>query len=412
MKLTKFTGLSIDELIEDSSFLSIISELDDTEWEKEVANCSKEDQVVLEEARNLVRLFCAKESVPLMPSSIKRQLWNRIVSDSRKELVFGAVRYGIRQYIKVAAMMLVILSIGVYGYWHLKDKEATYQFSTGEAWIYSDEPVLFLSKGEKIKLDGEKKEIEVLEKENAVRIGGDSIVKNVVPKDENSEYVLMNEVTVPFGRQTKLVLSDGSKVWLNAGSRLAFAQEFRRNNRTVFLEGEGYFEVAKNKNKPFFVKTESVIIRVLGTKFNISAYTTDDKVETALLEGSVKVIPLKSIFNREVTIKPGDRAIYVKSGKKMQVKREDNIEQFISWKDGWYQFSNENIINVLAKLERIYNVKFIYNAEDVSHTFPISGKLSMYNSIDSVLTNLTVVAGIEYKMLNDSIFVYSRNSTE
>ncbi|MGQ1889740.1 FecR family protein [Thermophagus sp. OGC60D27] len=412
MKLKRYTGVSVEELIQDTGFISLVSELDENEWKSELAKYSGDVQAAFREARDMVLLFGAGEPDGEMPRAMKRQLWNRIISDYQREKSLRADGYRIRKYISVAAMLVVVLSLGVFWYLNNSADEATYRFSSAESWMYADKPVLFLSKGKQVELEGERKEIVVLEKENALRLGGDSIVKNVVPRGQKGGQVVLNEVTVPYGSQTKLVLSDGSKVWLNAGSRLAFAQEFTGDSRTVFLEGEGYFEVAEDKEKPFYVKTSSVVIKVLGTKFNVSAYSEDDKVETALLEGRVGVRSLKGIINQNVTIEPGHRAIYYKAGKKMQVKEEVNMAPFISWREGWYQFSNEKIANVLAKLERFYNVKIIFNEEDIDQALPISGKLNMYNSIDTVLTTLSIVAGIEYQILDDHILVNDRYSGE
>src|SRR5690606_14480825 len=99
------------------------------------------------------------------------------------------------------------------------------------------------------------------------------------------QEVWMNEVIIPYGKKSELLLADGTKVWLNAGSRLAFPSRFTRNTREVFLEGEACFQVAKNEEQLFIVKAGNLDVKVLGTHFNVSAYPADATIETVLLEG-------------------------------------------------------------------------------------------------------------------------------
>ena len=99
----------------------------------------------------------------------------------------------------------------------------------------------------------------------------------------------MNQVVVPFGKKSSIELADGTKVWLNAGSRMAFPDRFTGSRREIFLEGEAFFNVTPDKSMPFYVKTKEVVIRVLGTKFNVSAYEADNEVVTVLVEGTVSM---------------------------------------------------------------------------------------------------------------------------
>lgn len=168
----------------------------------------------------------------------------------------------------------------------------------------------------------------------------------------NTKHI--NMVSTSKGGQYQIILPDGSHVWLNALSSLKFPTAFSGKKRGVELKGEGYFEVAKNKDKPFKVLSHYQEVEVLGTHFNINSYDDEPATETTLLEGSVKVSPLKT--SRSALLKPGQQANLKDDGQiKINTVKADNV---IAWKNGLFLFQNSDIRNVIRQLSRWYDVDF------------------------------------------------------
>ena len=221
----------------------------------------------------------------------------------------------------------------------------------------------------------------------------------------------MNELVVPYGKKSQLTLEDGTKVWLNAGSRMEFPTKFKGDKREVFLLGEGYFEVVHNKKLPFYVNTGEITIKVLGTKFDIIAYKSDKMIETFLLEGSVSIRE-QSVFpfmKKEFILKPDQKASYDRNDRSIMVKDESNVADAIAWKEGWFKFHRQSLNGVLNSLQRYYNVKFEYNSEFPAEDL-ITGKLYLKDSIEQVMLTMEVVAKIKYRIIGNKIYVEKKIS--
>jgi len=162
-----------------------------------------------------------------------------------------------------------------------------------------------------------------------------------------------NTIETPKGGQYQVRLPDGTKVWLNAASSLTYPASFSAlNDRRVKLIGEAYFEVAKDKNKPFLVTTEKQTVEVLGTHFNVKSYSDEASTKTTLLEGSVKIITNNSVK----ILKPGQEADVTA---KINIS-EVNTEEAIAWKNGYFRFDDEKLESVMKKIARWYDVEVTY----------------------------------------------------
>ncbi len=190
--------------------------------------------------------------------------------------------------------------------------------------------------------------------------------------------VIYNTLTTPRGGQYQVVLPDGSKVWLNAASSLHFPTAFTGNQREVELTGEAYFEVAKNKEKPFRVKVGDMQINVLGTHFNINAYTDENAVKTSLLEGSVKIIKC----NASDLLKPGQQAILNKKEDKIKISNA-NMDEVMAWKNGLFQFEGSDLTTIMREICRWYNVEVVYAGKIPVRRF--EGKISRDAQLSEVL---------------------------
>ena len=206
---------------------------------------------------------------------------------------------------------------------------------------------------------------------------------------ESNENVIYNKIETPVGGKYQVNLPDGSKVWLNSSSSLRFPALFNGNTREVELSGEAYFDVSKNKNKPFKVITKDQIVEVLGTQFNINSYSDEGSIKTTLIEGSVKII----YKDKVVLLSPGQQFQPMESAAKV-VKAD--TEEVVAWKDGYFVFKNEDIQSIMRKLSRWYNVEVSYsgNIPDVG----FGGNISRSKDISEVLNVLQLTNAVHFKV--------------
>jgi transmembrane sensor len=305
-------------------------------------------------------------------------------------------------FLKYAAMLIIALSIGAAGFWSVYQNQKTYVYSTIPDSGINKKSQLHLSNGTVIDLEKDNSKIALSDRK--ITIDNEKVID--LNKASQADESKMNEVVVPFGKKTQLTLEDGTKVWLNAGSRMAFPAKFSGKKREIFLEGEGYFEVAHNPKLPFYVNTCKISIKVLGTRFNVSAYESDKLTETVLVEGRVTISERSALafLKGESVLMPNQKADYNPEDRSIVVKEEPNVDHIIAWIDGVYKFNRQSITDVLNKVQRYYNVQFVYNPG-----FPggdlISGKLYLKDSIEQVMKTLEVVAKIQYRIDGSKIYV-------
>jgi len=197
----------------------------------------------------------------------------------------------------------------------------------------------------------------------------------------------LNTLTIPKGGQYQLTLPDGTRVYLNSASSLTYPTKFAGKDRKVTLSGEAYFEVAKNPKMPFIVNVSNKQqIQVLGTHFNVEAYTDERLINTTLLEGSVKIL----YKNKQAILKPGQVAIN-SMGTDLDIKPAD-IDEAMAWKNGLFIFNNENITSVMKKISRWYDVEVVFkgNMENVNFL----GNYSRTKSLASLLKNIELMENV------------------
>ncbi|WP_276496761.1 FecR domain-containing protein [Pontibacter litorisediminis] len=223
--------------------------------------------------------------------------------------------------------------------------------------------------------------------ENGVRVSKQDGVVQFEIAAGMSEKVLYNTISTPVGGQYQVVLPDGSKVWLNSASSLRFPSAFVESERNVELTGEGYFEVASNKEQPFKVKVNTATVEVLGTHFNIMAYASEGHVTATLLEGSVKV----NNGSKSKKMVPGQQADI---GEDILLKEVD-VDEAVAWKNGLFYFNNEDIATVMRQLERWYGIEVAYSGEMSSKHF--SGIISRNTQLDKVLEMLALTGSVRFE---------------
>jgi len=268
----------------------------------------------------------------------------------------------------------------------------------------NENTVLMLANGKKIEVEKAQSNIAVLDNKD-VQIDNDTVYNIQAATPVPDKQLVFNELVIPYGKKTTLTLSDGTKVWLNAGTRFAFPQEFRGKKRRVFIDGEGYFEVSKNEKMPFVVSSKNMNVEVLGTKFNMNAYSVDDICETVLLEGKVNVWNADKLLSEKVEMVPNQKASFRIGDKQMLVEHEPHTENYIAWIDGWYKFKNEDLRQVFLKLGRYYNITFVYDDAKIGKALPVSGKLDLKETPEEVMKTLSMVAEFSYEINENKVIV-------
>ena len=189
----------------------------------------------------------------------------------------------------------------------------------------------------------------------AVVLGiGVSLSTLYLTNQENLSTVGNYKLVTSKGEKSYLQLPDGTRVWLNSCTTLEYAENYGHSNRSIYLDGEAYFEVSKNPKKPFRVKANGVTIRVLGTHFNVNAYAADSLVETTLLEGSVSVS--NNANGKQMILKPNETAIYRKSTGILSMHINANAQNEISWREGVLSFNDISMGEIARQLSHHFNV--------------------------------------------------------
>jgi len=227
-----------------------------------------------------------------------------------------------------------------------------------------------------------------------IKMGASKEVNQSVLEGKNIVY---NTVIVPFGKRSQIELSDGSKVWLNSGSKFVYPAVFKKDKREVYIEGEGIFEVRHDRNHPFIVIAKNHKINVLGTVFNVSSYSDDDFISTTLKNGSVQIsYGRSSFFKSDKTMKiiPGTSASYNKSTNEMKVQNVE-VDKYFSWREGAFIFENDNLKSIAKRISRYYNVDItIENKELESQTF--SGYLDLKDDVEKVILTIKETTNFTY----------------
>lgn len=218
----------------------------------------------------------------------------------------------------------------------------------------------------------------------------------------SSEKIYTQIIEVPLGQRVNLTLSDGTKVSLNSNSKLHFPTSFKGNKRMVVLDGEGFFEVTHNADKPFHVLTNQCDIEVLGTTFNVLAYNNSDIFETSLLEGSVNIKNLRT--SQSTLLKPNERAS-LETGR-FVTTIFDTEDDFL-WRNGIYVFKNELLTDVFKKLEQYYQINIIVKNRTISSS-KCTGKFRQKEGIEHIIKVLQSANDFKYKRNEDknTIVIY------
>ena len=295
-----------------------------------------------------------------------------------------------RRYWPAAAAVLFLLVSGTYLFVNLTHKKnvalagfkplVAKDIAPGKNGAY-----LYLADGTFMLLDSTQSGVIASQKGTTIEWKNGRLEYNEKGSSSEGE-IAHNTVYTPKGRQFNLVLPDGSKVWLNAASLIEFPTAFYGKERRVKLSGEAYFEIAKDKNRPFFVNTDSTQTEVLGTSMNINAYDDEDAVKTTLLTGSVRAYftPVTEHGTRYL-LQPGQQSQLDQQKKWANLVNVDP-DQVIAWKNGSFNFQNLGLKEVMRQLSRWYNLEIVYEKNIPNVTF--GGEISRNIPLSDLLDGL------------------------
>ncbi len=386
MQKGNYQKFSTEEFVLDKEFSVWVSSPDlekDLFWEKFLAD-HPEKSVQIRDAALII-----KSLQPIEPKVSEQQL-NQILQkvkaqDSTKSW------FGYR-WVRFAAGIVLIISIGSLIWLSVRSKN---QFPLESA----NEQVM---KGKVIFANGATKEFDTEQTTiKQTTSGGLTINNDTIDDNSDKETSAMNRIIIPYGKRSDITLADGTHIWLNSGSQLSYPSEFKSDSREVFLSGEAFFDVQSNPDKPFYVVTQNIRIKVLGTRFNVSSYNEDNTTQTVLVEGKV-VAGTNKLFAKTIDLVPGERMIYDKSNENLSKDRVD-VRLFASWVSGYLIFENEPITEVYKKLERYYNQQIAIEGSLEQITF--SGKLDLKDNIKDVLENMSFASSVNVLENNGSFTI-------
>jgi len=280
-----------------------------------------------------------------------------------------------------AIALFLILGIGISYFLHQGASRSVY---VNDVRPGHQGATLKLANGEVIELNGAKSGVVI--GPAALRYDDGTAVSEIGAKPEGTELI----ATTAKGETYIITLPDGTRVWMNAATVLSFPSVFKGSSRRVSLQGEAYFEVAKDKAHPFLLNTEAQELTVLGTHFNVNGYPEDSRVTTTLLEGSVKIT---SAAAQEVLLRPGQQSSLDAKG--MRVTPADT-EEAIAWKNGYFRFNDLKIKEVMQRLARWYDIEVIYETGLTAEGF--NGTISRFTTINDVLKMLEKTKTVHFKV--------------
>lgn len=303
-----------------------------------------------------------------------------------------------RLWVKVmsyAAMLVIPVIVGVL-FWSRQPEIEAVDYGIGPIEHGVRKATLVLNDGKVLSLDTSRM---FLKEINEVSVHTSDQALVYVDSLQDEDVQLQNRLITPKGGEYTIMLADGTKVWVNANTEIRYPVKFSGNERRVYLEGEAYFEVAKNVTKPFIVEANGMEVKVYGTKFNLNTRRVD-QMHTTLVEGSVSVKPRGQ---SEVMLKPNQQAIFNKLSGRVSV-RDVDVMPYVAWHQGNYYFENKSMGEILDELSLWYDIQvFFMNPEMKNERF--SGYLPRYEQIDGLLSLIEKTSHVRFEIKGRVIVV-------
>ncbi|NLR78325.1 FecR family protein [Chitinophaga eiseniae] len=294
-----------------------------------------------------------------------------------------------------AAAAIFLLLLGISWKWHTHRYRANKMMARLELPTRkATHPILILGDGSRISLDSAGNgTIAQQGAAQVVKLANGELAYH--PSGAKAGALIFNTMQTPNGSQYQLTLPDGSRVWLNAASSIRYPATFADSSRRVEVTGEAYFDIAADAGKPFIVAAKGMDIRVLGTAFNVKAYTEEEAIKTTLVQGAVKV-------NDQVVLHPGEQAVLHHSTGQLLVNKP-NMEETLGWKNGEFYFRETNIRSIMQEVARWYDVEVKYEGDLTNVT--LSGIVARTAGITQLLKALELTKIVHFKIQGRTITV-------
>jgi len=397
--MDRYTNYTTEDFLADDSFIQWLlqpSEEQEKFW-RDYLDAHPEKKKTIEEARFIFSIYQVEQKKLNLDETY--EIWNKILRSSKKGKGSGWIGF-----LKYAAVFVLIFLSGALSYSVYESKrQAHFDFAMIPE-PPENEAKIVLSDGSEVSLEKKESEITYSSSGDQLIVNQDTIRQNRLGGKE-----MMNKVIIPYGKKSMIRLSDGTQVWLNAGSQLVYPSVFLRDKREVVLIGEAYFDVSKNKSKPFVVRTSEMHVTVLGTKFDVSAYPEDRFSETILEEGSISLeITGRKFLNsgKKILLKPNEKLSLNREEGVMNLSEVD-VSMYTSWKDGMLKAEKEDLVRVLKKVERYYNIH-IEIKDPLAGGYIISGKLDLKSSPEEVMNVIKLTVPVDWTKKSNGDFVIVR----
>lgn len=367
-----------------------------SEEEKEFSELIK-DEENREEYIQLRNIHSSVKQTPKFSEQHKKSVYVRLKAQNNR-------KKKIRISLSVAASILVVISLSTVMIFTRPTSTNTSLSQNLDKITNIDrnKAYLVLSNGNRIELKTSKNTQEKVDHSAKITLKDSSLIYTRLQKGKENISEKMNTLVVPRGGEYRLILSDGTKVWLNSETTLKYPVSFNKDRRQVELNGEAFFSVAKDTLHPFIVKMKESSVKVLGTEFNVSAYP-DRNEEAVLVEGKVSF----ASKGKNKILKPGERAISEKG--KIVVSKVDT-KYYTSWKDGIFYFNNIRLEELIEKLSRWYDVEFFFLNEEIKNLH-FTGAVEKDRSIKFVLDFISNITHVDFRVKGKGIVVqYKKES--
>lgn len=323
--------------------------------------------------------------------ALKARMYQRLMAQVKESHVKRPLR---KPWLRYAAAAVLLLSVSI-GLWFYGNSGF---IMPPDIAAGGNRATLTLADGRKIDLSAAKAGIVV--GDGITYVDGSAVIENegTLP----AQFAALNSLTTPKGGTYQITLPDGSSVWLNANSTLKYPSRFDGNERVVELEGEAYFDVSHQASLvPFLVKTDKQTVEVLGTEFNVSAYSDDPETQTTLVEGRVRVATTAD--HRPHILAPGQQAVTL--GKDIETKEVD-IEPYIAWKNGHFLFDNTPLSTIADQLAKWYDIQVVFKDPVQSERF--YGMIDRGKNLSQVLKMLEKTQTVRFKLQANTLYITKR----
>ncbi|MBF4506459.1 FecR family protein [Flavobacterium sp. JLP] len=339
--------------------------------------------------------------MPKMEQQTADDIFLNILSASKENentIEFIPKKSNFRKYISIAASAVILLGIG------LAYQKGAFNTKSEQKFDFKSTDIVLQLENGNVQIISENNTVQVKDAEGNV-VGNQNGDKIVYENDSDLDKLTYNTIKIPYGKRFQLQLSDGTVVHLNSGTTLKYPVKFiAGENRQVFLDGEAFFDVAKDKKHPFIVNADNLNVRVLGTHFNVSNYPEDELTDVVLVEGSVGMYRKNEDFdaNKNTILKPGFKGSFNKANTLIATKPVIT-DIYTSWITGGLTFRNMTFKNIITKLERRYNVTIINKNEKLANE-KFNASFSD-ESIEKVMSYFNDIHGINYTIKNNQILI-------